>query len=122
MNLFKYDEKLLQAEMNALGVKVPVMVDVLAKRAKDMPLSYLWFSVHWWALKDVLNRHGHNFGATDDTYMREQYALSSDALTLFAAYTTSEHVVGNYLYGSREIPITDDGDTYALFDPDMEVK
>jgi len=118
--MFDFDENEIINAMNDQGVDVETMANAIAMRIKSMPLSYLEFNVYWWAVKAILLKNGHNFGSFDDSYLRKLYTLDSDKMTLFVAFNVADANRSYYFHGTHEMKLNEDGDTYALFDPDME--
>lgn len=118
--MFDFDNDEIQKEMKAQGVDVATMARVIADRLKSMPLAYLEFSVYWWAVKSILAQNGYNFGAFDDPYMRDLHTLQDHKTTLFVAFNVADANRSYYFHGTHEMKLNDDGETYALYDPDME--
>ena len=117
-----YDEEQLADELSELNTDLATMLASVHSRVKSMPLAYLEFGMHWWALKAIMNANGYNYGNESFPLLEKQYTLSSPVLTVFAAYKFAEESRNNNFYGNRDYRLDDDGDNiYTLFDADMDL-
>lgn len=92
-------------------------------RILDYPECYAEFGVYWFAVKDVLRRHGYDFGDVDDAEMREAYRGKTDGHTLIAAEEFKKMYRKTYYAGTTHFTLEDDGmREWVLNDPDMAAR
>lgn len=91
----------------------------IAARLHANPKDYVSFGAYWWAVKDVLRRHGEHFGDEDDARAREAYAAKDDETLLLAAEAYREAYFAHYFAGNRAFTLAN-GQEYTLYDADME--
>ena len=125
MENYRYDiadlTKVAQASAKANQDPLATAVKAIMARIKKRPLGYLSFGVYWYAVKRALNNAGQNLGDNTNQMMADSYGLHDDLLTLIAGWRCSDENIEQYLYGTRETPVSDDADeVYSLYDPDME--
>ena len=95
----------------------------LYERILDYPECYAEFGVYWFAVKDVLRRHGYDFGDVDDAEMREAYRGKTDGHTLVAAEAFKKMYRQTYFAGTTHFTLEEDGmREWVLNDPDMTAK
>lgn len=93
---------------------------ILYERILDYPECYAEFGVYWFAVKDVLRRHGYDFGDVDDAEMREAYRGKTDGHTLVAAEEFKKMYRKTYFAGTTHFTLEEDGmREWVLNDPDM---
>ncbi len=80
---------------------------------------YRQFGVYWWAVKDLLRRHGYNVGDETDEEMIQEYCGANDEQTIVLADLFMKEVASQYVYGNQDYPINET-ETYTLYDEDME--
>lgn len=96
----------------------------IADRLAEKPDAYLQFGPYWWAVKAALRALGHNFGSADDPTIRGEYGAE---LPPYAALVAGEQFRSYYgatfLSGTSQFWLDDEGgESYVLFDSDMEVR
>lgn len=93
------------------------------ERILDYPECYAEFGVYWFAVKDVLRRHGYDFGDVDDAEMREAYRGKTDGHTLIAAEEFKKMYRKTYYASTTHFTLEDDGmREWVLNDPDMAAR
>lgn len=93
---------------------------LIADRIKQYPYSYTEFGVYWFAVKDLLNRHGYDFGDNTDEEMLAEYRGKTDAHTLVAAERFKTFYRQNYFQGTVKFTLEDDDmREWVLSDSDM---
>lgn len=112
-------QKELRTTLNGAGV-VDKAVTVLADHLQREPQQYVAFGAYWWAVKDVLRRHGTDFGEADDEVVRADYIAKDDETVLIAAQIYKEAFYSHYFAQNRAFTLSD-GRAYTLYDADMEM-
>lgn len=95
---------------------------IIAERLEEYPDCYMEFGVYWFAVKDVLNRHGYYYGDTDDEEMRLEYQGKTDAHTLVAAERFKDMYRKTYFIGTTRFTLEEDGREWVLNDPEMAAR
>lgn len=97
---------------------VQVVLDRLAKGGK---IRYRDYGPYWWALKDVLRRHGQDFGPQSDPIVMAEYQGEADSLTLTMADSFRTDYLKTQAVGTNRFMLDGEtGEWWTLFDPDME--
>lgn len=96
----------------------------IAERLAEKPDAYLQFGPYWWAVKAALRALGQDFGGADDATIRGEYGAE---LPPYAALVAGEqfraHYGATFLAGTSQFWLDDQGgESYVLFDQDMEVR
>lgn len=93
---------------------------IIAERIMQRPISYAEFGVYWFAVKDVLARHGYHFGADNDYEMLIEYRGISDEHTLVAAERFKDMYRQTYFQGNIVFTLDEDNmREWILSDNDM---
>jgi len=96
-------------------------VRMMAENLEKNPRRYLAFGPYWWALKELLIRHGRALGETMDYEIAREYRGGTDYQTLVIAEQFSEFYHANYFVGANSWHLDPDAvDDYILYDPDYE--
>lgn len=93
---------------------------VIYDRLKKDIQRYRVYGMYWWALKDVLTRHGYDIGAETDKNMSILYKGANDAETLVAADTFYLDMSNKVVVTNNRWTIDNRRDDYILYDADME--
>lgn len=98
--------------------------DVIAKRLRARPETYLQYGPYWWAVKAALFNLGEEFGPADDAGIRVEYGARLPAYgAMVAGEQFREHYLATFLAGTSQFWLDEDGEeSYVLFDPDMEAR
>ena len=97
-------------------------VEIMSEMLEEDPRRYLTYGPYWWALKDVLLRHGCAFGDTMDFEIAREYRGEDDYQTLVIAESFQEFYYDNYFVGANAWHLDPDAvDDYILRDPDYEL-
>ena len=94
-------------------------VKVIAERLQQKPQQYIEYGVYWWALKNVLAKHGYLFGDENDQELQQTYQHEKDDYTIVAADNFKDEYRNKWFKGTREFDLADDR-KYHLLDADME--
>lgn len=94
-------------------------VKVIADRLQQKPQQYIEYGVYWWALKNVLAKHGYLFGDENDQELQQIYQHERDDYTIVAADNFKDEYRNKWFKGTREFDLADDR-KYHLLDADME--
>lgn len=92
---------------------------VVARRLAKDPARYLDYGPYWWALKDVLNRAGYDYGQESDTLLREAYRGESDLHTMVMADQFRTEFLAENMVGTSKFQLSAEGGECILFDQDM---
>lgn len=96
---------------------------LIAERVRDNPHCYAEFGVYWFAVKDVLARHGYDLGETMDETMRDEYRGTTDAHTIVAAEKFKDEYRKTYFKHTTHFTLVDDdGSEWILSDPEMAAR
>lgn len=94
---------------------------VIRKRLEQTPAKYREFGPYWWALKQVLNDTGANFGEAFDPMVASEYRGGTPEATMVMAEAFKDIYRATYFVGNNLFSLDDEGvEQYELFDPDME--
>ncbi len=100
-----------------LGFGLKVINDRLAKDRR----RYIDYGPYWWALKDILNASGYNFGDQSDPIVKAAYHGDSDVETLVMADEfRTEYLATTIVYTNHFMLDGKTGEFWVLFDSDME--
>ena len=100
-----------------LGFGLGVISERLAKDRR----RYMDYGPYWFALKDILNANGYNFGDQSDPIVKAAYHGDSDVETLVMADEfRTEYLATTIVYTNRFILDGKTGEFWVLFDSDME--
>lgn len=94
---------------------------VIKRRLEKDPLRYRDYGPYWWALKDLLRDSEYDLGDDDDKEVREVYTGEEPAETIVMADAFRTEYLGTYFVGTNQLVLDgESGETYTLFDDDME--
>lgn len=97
-------------------------VDNIWKRINRDEMDYRTYGPYWWAVKDVLQRHGKEIGQDAQDMVRTVYSFDDDYDTLIAAETFRDWYRATQFKGTNQFMLDGEtGETYILFDSDMEM-
>ncbi len=100
-----------------LGFGLGVISERLAKDRR----RYMDYGPYWFALKDILNANGYNFGDQSDPIVKAAYHGDSDVETLVMADEfRTEYLATTIVYTNRFMLDGKTGEFWVLFDSDME--
>lgn len=100
-----------------LGFGLKVIGDRLAKDRR----RYIDYGPYWFALKDILNANGYNFGDQSDPIVKATYHGDTDVETLVMADEfRTEYLATTIVYTNRLMLDGKTGEFWVLFDSDME--
>lgn len=96
-------------------------LQVVAGRLEKDPRRYRDYGPYWWALKDVLRHAGYAYGEQSDPLVRRVYRFVSPVETLVAADAFRDHYLATqFVYANEFMLDAATGETYVLWDADME--
>lgn len=129
MQLYQYPIKSLNERLFEIKSKlqpgadfVSVACQLTARKLAQSKLAYLEFGPYWWSVKRIMADNGFALGSARNEFFDGKYSSESDELTMTAAWNCLESIRREYLKGSRDFTLTDDGEeVFSLFDSDMEV-
>ena len=100
-----------------LGFGLKVINDRLAKDRR----RYRDYGPYWFALKEIMNARGYNFGDQSDPIVKAAYHRDSDVETLVMADEfRTECLATTTVYTNRFMLDGKTGEFWVLFDSDME--
>lgn len=120
-----YKDALTKQGKTLLQVSPPI----IAARLRKNPKVYLEYGVYWWALKQLLNEQGFNFGSETDSILAARYCVfdakgdMDKERTIVAADEFATEYRATFFVGHCQFDLSGDGDEdyrYSLFDEDME--
>lgn len=96
-------------------------LSVVIQRLKKDPRRYLDYGPYWPALKDAMRRAGYNFGGESVPMVAAAYKGSTDTETLIMADEfRTMNLARNMLYTNQFMLDGEGGESWVLFDADME--
>lgn len=96
---------------------------VIADRLKKDKARYRDYGPYWWALKDIMNRSGHDLGSQSDPMVAQVYRGDSDVETLIMADEFRElNLASSIVYNNSFMLDGESGEFWKLYDSDMESK
>lgn len=94
---------------------------VIERRLAKDPARYLDYGMYWAALKEVLRKHGYDFGSPVYPLIREVYCGDSDLQTIVMADEFRKDYLATQFVGTRVFLLNKDtGEDFSLIDDDME--
>lgn len=94
---------------------------VIKRRLEKAPARYLDYGMYWPSLKEVLRKHGFDFGAPVYPLLRETYCGDTDMQTIVMADEFRKDYLANQFVGTRVFLLNrDTGEELLLIDNDME--
>ena len=96
-------------------------VRVIGQRMVDHPEQHIEFGPYWWAVKDVLNAAGYDFGQRGSPMVAAEYVGASPAETLVMAEAFKDLYRASYIVGTSSFDLggISEGETIDLGDDDM---
>lgn len=96
----------------------------ISENIKAKPIRYRGYGMYWYALKQVLIKHGYDFGIADfgkydDLDMANNYAMQDDEQTIVMADSFWHEMARTTIQGNREYTL-ENGELYILDDEQME--
>lgn len=96
-------------------------LSVIADRLKKDPIRYRDYGPYWWALKDLLNKNGYDYGQQSDEEISSAYRGNTDAETLVMADEFRSMYLDTFLVHSNQFMLdANTGEMWTLLDSDME--
>lgn len=96
---------------------------VIQRRLDKDPARYLDYGMYWPALKEVLRKHGHDFGAPVYPLLSEVYRGDTDLQTIVMADEFRKDYLATQFVGTRVFLLNrDTGEEVTMIDDDMEEK
>lgn len=96
-------------------------LSVIADRLKKDPIRYRDYGPYWWALKDLLNKNGYNYGQQSEEEIINVYRGKTDAETLVMADEFRSMYLDTFLLHSNQFMLdANTGEIWTLLDSDME--
>jgi len=129
---YKFDPEKIRARVQEVAANIQKnfakddyeahVVEVFKERLRtEEPLAYRWYGPYWWAVKDVLKKHGADLGADTDTSIASEYRGESDIETLIMADEFRNLYLASYILGTNSFMLDgESGETWTLKDKDME--
>ncbi|MCK9394268.1 MAG: hypothetical protein M0Q44_01590 [Methylobacter sp.] len=103
------------ADLLKNGLKV-----IVGRLAKD-PMRYRDYGPYWWALKALLNVHGHSYGSNDNVLMRDAYHGKTPVETLvMAELFRDDYLQTCLIYNNQFMLSADSVEITVIVDGDME--
>jgi len=102
---------------------LPVMLDSIMKRFAAKGIKrYTDYGPYWWALKDVLKKHGHELGDSTDEDLAYWYRGDSDVETIVMADMFRDYCLETYPIGKRDflLDVNKPSDINNILDDDIE--
>ena len=94
---------------------------VIHRRLEKDPARYLDYGMYWPSLKEVLRKHGFDFGAPVYPLLKEAYRGATDLQTIVMADEFRKDYLANQFVGTRVFLLNKDtGEDFILIDDDME--
>lgn len=111
----------IKATLKSKGVDdlVKFGAELIFERIRDKPYCYAEFGVYWFAIKDILKRHGYDLGDSDDELMREEYKGVSDAHTIVEAEEFKDFYRSHFFRNTTHFFLEEDSIEWVLNDPEM---
>ncbi len=129
-DLIRFDPAVVNAEVSRLSASLKSNkglsdlaghgVGVVARRLQRDRLRYRDYGPLWWALKDVLRAAGQHVGDNTEPAMAARFKGATPAHTLVMADTFRSILLASHPVGTSRFTVSSEGDSYDLFDPDME--
>jgi hypothetical protein len=111
----------IKANLGAGADLLKFGLNVVAGRIAKDPKRYRDYGPYWWALKALLNVHGHSYGSNDDAMMRDFYSGRSPVETLVMAEAfREEYLKTNLKYANQFVLDGEAGNLVEIVDGDME--
>lgn len=96
-------------------------VGVINSRLQKAPLRYRDYGMYWPALKEVLRKHGFDYGDPVFPVLREVYEGKTDILTVVMADEFRKYYLATWAVGTAEFVLDSENPEYvSLIDDDME--
>lgn len=96
---------------------------VIQRRLEAAPSRYLDYGPYWPALKEVLRKHGYDFGGPVYPLITEVYRGETDLQTVVMADEFRKDYLASQFIGTRVFLLNSDtGEELLLIDDDLEEK
>lgn len=96
-------------------------VGVINRRLTKEPKRYRDYGPYWGALKEVLRRHGHNYGLPVYPLISDVYKGRTDMETIVMADSFRTFYLDTYMIGTNSFVLNDEEpEMYTFVDDDME--
>lgn len=119
-NQIAISTKNLKANMSRSDLK-GYAVGVINKRLMKDPKRYLDYGMYWGELKEVLRRHGYDWGETVVSPISEVYKGENDLQTVIMADAFRNYYLDNFAIGTNSFVLNDDDPEFTVFiDESME--
>ncbi|WP_410472092.1 hypothetical protein ACGTJS_10945 [Faucicola mancuniensis] len=99
----------------------------IAANIKTKPIRYRSYGMYWWTLKQVLIKHGYDFGIANfgkndsfDKELAKVYSGATDEQTIVGADAFWHEMAQTTIQGNNEFLLDTDGNTFVLYDEEME--
>ena len=96
-------------------------VGVIKKRLDKDPMRYRDYGMYWAALKEVLRKHGFDYGSQVYPMVGEFYRGKNDTQTVVMADEFRKFYLANWAVGTNQFVLDEDSPEFIiLIDDDME--
>lgn len=95
---------------------------VIGERMEARPAQHVEFGPYWWAIKQALNNAGAALGDYGDALVAAEYRHATPLETIVAGEWFKDYYREHFFVGTRVFDLTADGESYELFDPDMQAR
>lgn len=94
---------------------------VINRRLQKDPLRYRDYGMYWGALKEVLRRHGYEYGAPFLPFISDVYKGETDLQTIIMADAFRRMYLDNFAIGTNSFVLDPDNPEFITFvDDEME--
>jgi hypothetical protein len=120
----------IKAQYALSGRKMPwsdFVASYIRQRLLDTPERYVEYGPYWWGVKAALAAKGHTIGEETDLIVLPEYSYrtADGQLDIEMCLAAGEHFkafyCNNYFTGTRDFALTTDGNSWTLFDDDLEM-
>lgn len=96
-------------------------IDVIHRRLNKDPMRYRDYGMYWGALKEVLRKHGYDFGLPVFPFISDTYKGKTDIETVVMADTFRTFYLSHYAIGTNAFVLNDlEPQIFTFIDEDME--
>lgn len=127
--LFDQDAIAEAAEVSAANLKANrglsdlegFAIGVIVRRLAKDPMRYRDYGMYWAELKEVLRKHGYDYGEPVFPLVRESYRGKTDLYTIVMADEFRKYYLATWAVGTIQFVLDDDNPEYVdLIDESME--